>query len=231
MSYRIGRWCCNAEQIDGGKPKRSAVIHGLFTLDRSLFTLHEKMDHAHLQALLESYGYIGVLVGALLEGETVLVMAGFAAHRGLLYFPWVVAVAAAGGFLGDQLFFALGRYRGRQMLVRFPSVQRQAVRVEELIRRHSVWLILGVRFMYGLRIAGPVLIGMSRVPRVEFIFLNLLGALIWAGLVAGAGYLFGKAVAMALRDAWRYELELLIAIALIGLVFWLLRRARHSPPA
>jgi membrane protein DedA with SNARE-associated domain len=192
------------------------------------------MDHSHLQALLENYGYIAVFIGALLEGETVLVMAGFAAHRGLLHLQWVIAVAAAGGFIGDQIFFALGRYRGRQMLVRLPSVQRHAARVEGLIHRHSTWLIIGVRFMYGLRIAGPVLIGMSRVSHVKFAMLNLLGALIWAVVVTGVGYLFGEAVGMVIHDARRYELVLLLSIAAVGIVVWAVRKARRGtvrPPS
>jgi membrane protein DedA with SNARE-associated domain len=184
------------------------------------------MDHAHLQALLENYGYIAVFLGALLEGETVLVMAGFAAHRGLLHLPLVIAVAAVGGFLGDQFFFMLGRYRGRQMLARFAGVQRQAARVDDLINRHRTWLILGVRFMYGLRVAGPILLGMARVSHLEFVVLNFVGAVIWAVVVAGAGYLFGQAIAMAMHDAWRYELELLVGIAVVGLVVWVVRKAR-----
>jgi membrane protein DedA with SNARE-associated domain len=186
------------------------------------------MDHSHLQALLENYGYIAVFVGALLEGETVLVMAGFAAHRGLLHLPAVIAVAALGGLLGDQIFFALGRYRARQILARFPKILTQAARVEDLIHRHSTWLIIGVRFMYGLRIAGPVLLGMSQVSHLRFAILNFAGALVWALVVAGAGYLFGHAVGLMLHDAHRYELVLLLGIAGVGLIVWAVRKGLHT---
>ena len=187
------------------------------------------MDHSHLQALLENYGYIAVFFGALLEGETVLIMAGFAAHRALLHFPWVVAVAAAGGFLGDQTFFALGRYRGRQMLARFPSLQRHAARVDDLINRHSTWLIVGVRFMYGLRVAGPVLIGMSQVPRLKFVTLNAIGAVIWAVVVAGAGYLFGQHWRSLVRMVERFNIAVVIAVVVVVIYLWW--RQRHNPPA
>jgi len=186
------------------------------------------MDHSHLQALLENYGYIAVFVGALLEGETILVMAGFAAHRGLLHLPAVIAVAAFGGFLGDQIFFALGRFRARQILARFPKILTQTARVEDLIHRHSTWLIIGVRFMYGLRIAGPVLLGMSQVSHLRFVILNLAGAVIWALVVAGAGYLFGHAVGLMLHDAHRYELLLLLGIAGAGLIVWAVRKGLHT---
>jgi membrane protein DedA with SNARE-associated domain len=187
------------------------------------------MDHSHLQALLENYGYFAVFVGALLEGETVLIMAGFAAHRGLLLLPPIIAVAAAGGFLGDQLFFTLGRLRGRQMLTRFPTLTRQTDRVDALLHRHSTWLIIGVRFMYGLRIAGPLLLGMSRVSHLKFALLNALGAALWAAVVTGAGYVFGQAVELMLQDARRYEIELLAGIAVAGALVWVVRRVRrHS---
>jgi membrane protein DedA with SNARE-associated domain len=185
------------------------------------------MDHSHLQALLEDYGYYAVFVGALLEGETILIMAGFAAHRALLLLPSVIGLAAAGGFVGDQLFFALGRYRGRQILTRFPSLARQADRVDALIHRHSTGLIIGVRFMYGLRIAGPVLLGMSRVSHFKFAALNALGAVLWAVVVTGAGYLFGQAVELMLHDARRYEVLLLAGIAVAGALVWVIRRVRR----
>lgn len=57
-----------------------------------------------LADLLREYGYYAVFLGTFLEGETVLVMAGFAAHSGYLQLPWVIAVA--GGTLGDQLYFS-----------------------------------------------------------------------------------------------------------------------------
>src|SRR5271169_5451586 len=117
------------------------------------------MEPTHLQALIQHYGYLAVFVGALLEGETILVMAGFLAHEGYLNLAGVMAVAAFGGFLGDQFFFALGRLRGRQILARFPSIQARATRVGALVIRHQNWLIVFIRFMYGLRVAGPILLG------------------------------------------------------------------------
>jgi membrane protein DedA with SNARE-associated domain len=58
-----------------------------------------------VESLIEEYGYIAVFVGAFLEGETVLVLAGFAAHRGHLDLPRVITMAMFAGWLGDQLYF------------------------------------------------------------------------------------------------------------------------------
>jgi membrane protein DedA with SNARE-associated domain len=186
------------------------------------------MEPTHLQALIQHYGYLAVFVGALLEGETILVMAGFLAHEGYLNLAGVMAVAAFGGFLGDQFFFALGRLRGRQILARFPSIQARATRVGALVIRHQNWLIVFIRFMYGLRVAGPILLGMTEVSHVRFAVINLLGAMIWALLIGGAGYLFGQAVEMFLHDAKRYEAFLLAALLGLGICVWIYRRYRFE---
>lgn len=182
------------------------------------------MESIHLQELIQHYGYLAVFIGSVLEGETVLILSGFAAHRGYLDFVLVVAIAALGGFAGDQFFFTIGRMHGNRMLARFPSVQLQAARVQKLIARHQNWLIVGVRFMYGLRVAGPVLLGMSEVTHLRFALLNLVGAVVWATTISGAGYMFGQAVEMFLADAKRYETFVLAAIVVAGVGWWLYRR-------
>ncbi len=184
------------------------------------------MEAGNLQHLIEHYGYLAVFIGALVEGETILVMAGFLAHEGYLNLVGVMAIAAFGGFLGDQFFFALGRYRGREVLTRFPSLQARATRVGLLVLRYQNWLIVFIRFMYGLRVAGPILLGMTPVSHVRFAVVNLLGAIIWATLIGGAGYLFGQAVGLFLRDAQRYQAFALGTILLLGIGFWIYRRYR-----
>jgi len=185
------------------------------------------MEPSHVQELIQNYGYIAVFVGALLEGETILVMAGFAAHAGYLNLALVILIAALGGFFGDQFFFTLGRLRGRQIMARFPSIAAQSARVERLVLRHQTWLVIGVRFMYGLRVAGPLLLGVSHVlPPLRFAALNLVGALLWGTLIGCAGYLFGRAMEMLLLDAKRYEAVLLGVLLLVGIGIWTYRRLR-----
>jgi len=41
-----------------------------------------------LQSFIENYGYAAILIGTFLEGETILVLAGLAAHQGYLVLPW-----------------------------------------------------------------------------------------------------------------------------------------------
>jgi membrane protein DedA with SNARE-associated domain len=195
-----------------------------------------EMD-AELAQLLGRYGYLVVFLAALLEGETVLVMAGFASHQGYLQLPLVVAAACAGGMLGDQMLFHLGRTRGTQILERFPVLQAPAGRALRLLEGRQVPIIIGVRFMYGLRLAGPLAIGMSDVTRTRFLALNLLGALVWAALFGAIGYGFGRGAEGFLGNLREYEKYVLFALLAIGcgvgLLHWFRRHARscRSPQA
>lgn len=191
------------------------------------------LDHLDLAQLLSSYGYLALFVGCLLEGETILILAGLAAHQGLLGFAQVVFWAWLAGTCGDQLLYWIGRRAGERAL---PWIQRRGLAVERvtgLIERHPLLAVFAVRFLYGMRLAGPLLIGASRVAPLRFTLLNLLGALCWALIFASAGYWAGQVLENWLGNLRPYRLPiLLVALLLIGGgVFWRhwrLHRARHG---
>lgn len=176
-----------------------------------------------LPALIQSHGYLVLVIGCLLEGETLLALAGFAAHEGYLHLPTVIAVAAAAGFVGDQIFFWIGRRHGDWALARLPSVSTHVQRVHRLVERWGVLVVVLVRFAYGLRIAGPVIIGTSRFSAVQFAIYNALGAVLWATLIASLGWLFGRTIERLLGDIHRFELWAL-GLALVAFVIWLVHR-------
>ncbi|HYP69256.1 MAG TPA: DedA family protein [Variovorax sp.] len=179
--------------------------------------------------LLADYGYFAVLAGSLLEGETILILAGFAAHQGHLSLSWVMAVAFVGGTLGDQIFYFAGRRYGDALLRRLPhAMSVNAPRIREKLLRHQAPLIIGLRFMYGLRIAGPIVIGMSNVPARRFLLFNLIGAATWAVLVVGAGYLFGHTVKRILENVEHYEWMAYLAIVFIAVLVALAHRWRRG---
>jgi membrane protein DedA with SNARE-associated domain len=186
-----------------------------------------------LAALVQTYGYPAVFAGALLEGETVLALAGLAAHRGYLALPWVIAIAACGGFLGDQIYFLVGRRNGARVLARFPKLAPGVARVNRLVARYGAPLVLLVRFMYGLRAVGPIAIGMTGMRWARFAALNALGALVWATLVASLGYALGNALTLVLGDLRRIEEEVFAAVAAAGvaaaLIVWVRRRRATHP--
>lgn len=177
-----------------------------------------------LTAFIASYGYLAVFLGTILEGETVLIAAGYAAHRGLLDWPLVILVASVGATVGDQLAFLLGRWKGPQLLRRLPMLHRRQPQIEHLLARWHLLLIPALRFLYGLRVAGPIIIGATRFPIARFACLNALGAIVWALVVGGAGYGLGMALSGLLAHARHEEGRIVVAILLIGAAVSLLRR-------
>jgi membrane protein DedA with SNARE-associated domain len=180
-----------------------------------------------LTELIKNYGYLAILIGTFLEGETILILGGFAAHMGFLELPWVIASAIAGSFSGDQLYFYIGRHYGPKIIAKRLSWQEGAEKVYKHLHRHKNLLILTFRFFYGLRNVTPFAVGAAHVARLRFFTLNLIGAVVWAISFASGGYLFGEAIRLFLDDVKRYELYVLFALIFVALMIWIITLIRH----
>lgn len=184
-----------------------------------------------LEHLIRTYGYLALVIGTFLEGETVLIIAGFAACCGYLELPWVVLCAFLGSFVGDQTWFFLGHWKGREIVQRRATWRRQADRVRALLDRYQLPVILGFRFLYGLRIITPVVIGSSAFSPLRFLVLNAIGAAIWAIVGGLAGYFFGQGLQIFFADVKRYEKWGFVALAAtgaVGFLAWRLWRRRRD---
>lgn len=175
------------------------------------------MMHIDWQALLTNYGYLAVLVGTFFEGESILVMGGYAAHQGYLSLSGVLVAAFMGSFFGDQLYFVIGRMYGRQFLATRPAWQARVLRVDKLLARYQTIYILGFRFLYGLRTISPFVLGTGRVTASRFVFLNAVGAILWTLSVGLLGYAFGEMVTRYLGFAKAYEAYLFGGVIALGL--------------
>src|SRR5690606_15272276 len=158
-----------------------------------------------LQWAIETYGYYALLIGTFLEGETIMVLAGFAAQRAILDIEWVMFVGLCGTFAGDQLYYFVGRHWGAKLLAKRPSWQAPADRAYRLLRKYEVLFILSFRFLYGVRSVSPFIIGMSGIPVRRFFFLTLLAAVVWAVAIGALGYFLGHAAELILKEVKEYE--------------------------
>jgi membrane protein DedA with SNARE-associated domain len=182
-----------------------------------------------LASLIAAHGYWILALGCVLEGEVVLLLAALAAHRGYLNPAAVVTIAAASAFASNQFFFRLGRRHGTALLERWPVLATHSAGIRRLIERHASLAAVAVRFVYGIRIAGPILIGASSMPPLRFAVLNALSAIAWAFLVFGVGWLFGEVAQTTFGHLARVEGWLLGALIAV-LVAWRLLRL-HSAKA
>lgn len=186
-----------------------------------------------MEGFLSTYGYAAVILGAYFEGETVVLLAGIAAHLGYLDLPWVIVSAVAGATAGDQTYFHLGRIKGMALLERHPSWNARARRVLELIGKNENLVILASRFLYGIRMITPLMLAMSGVRPVKFLVLDLVGSIAWASIFVATGYLSGQALEVVVGNIKRIEMILLAALVVLGAIavvvhFWLKRRRQQG---
>ena len=179
-----------------------------------------------LSALLAHYGYWAILGGAFVEGETIVVLGGFAAHRGMLALPGVVLCAFAGSLAGDQFAYFLGRKFGVRILNYRPKWRGPVERARLELEKRGTFLLVSFRFFYGLRNAVPFVAGLAGIPPRRFVPLNALGALIWAPTITVLGYVFGKAVSRVLEHAKFYEGIAFAVVGVAALVAFIVHRVR-----
>lgn len=165
-----------------------------------------------LKEYLELHGYWVLFVGTFLEGEAILLMAGFLAFQGYLDIVGVILTSWVGSFLGDQCYFYIGRYRGRALLKRFHSIARKFRAALKLIEKYGNFVAFISRFTYGFRIVLPIILGITTLSPRTFLWINLASALSWAVVFSLGGYLFGKSASLLLTDVSRYEHYIVLAL-------------------
>jgi len=168
---------------------------------------------------VSQYGLIIVFIGALLEGETVILLAGILCHRGVLPFEWTVVVAALGAFIGDQIWFYLGRGYGWRVITRFTNLAKHEDNVRRWLKRKSDVIAFGSRFVYGTRTVAPVLLGIYNYPALRFAIINSISASMWAAAGIGIGYMAGIG-AEKIFGHIDYIEELILLVILIMLAWW-----------
>jgi membrane protein DedA with SNARE-associated domain len=164
------------------------------------------MFFGYVQPLVAEYGLYAVFVIVMLEsagvpmpGETALVLASiYAGATGDLNIAQVIAVAAAGAIIGDNMGFWVGRHYGMPLLKRYGRLihidDKRLAFGEAMFRRHGAKIVFFGRFIAILRIFAALLAGVNRFGWGQFLFYNAAGGIVWATVFGLGGYLFGEAI-------------------------------------
>lgn len=161
---------------------------------------------------VQDWGYVAVFLGSLIEGESVIFIAGFFAHEGVLSLPKIIIVSFIGTLFADQALYHVGRHYGNHVIDRFPSLRPRADKAFELLRRYDNIFILSFRFIWGIRIISPIIIGSSGVEFKRFLILNFIAAIIWSVGSCVAAYYFAHLI----MDKMHLLPKIILGILLIG---------------
>jgi membrane protein DedA with SNARE-associated domain len=159
-----------------------------------------------LQQLVPLHGYwvVGLIVGLEslglpLPGETILVLAAIYAATEPSFNIWLlIAVAAFGAIIGDNIGYWLGSRYGYALLLRYGGrigmLEPRIKLGQYLFLRHGAKVVFLGRFVALLRILAAFLAGLNRMPWRAFLMANATGGLIWAAAFGVGGFIFGKAL-------------------------------------
>ncbi len=196
-----------------------------------------------LAPILDNYGYLAV--GGLLfledfgvpaPGETILIAAAVYAGAGQLNIVAVVLIGFVAAVAGDNVGFAIGRFGGRALVLRFGRyvflTEDRLAKAEAFFTRHGGKVVTIARFVEGLRQANGIAAGLAGMRWLRFLGFNALGAALWVATWSAVGFFAGNNLTAIYDQLRRYELYLLIAlaaliVALIGR--WVWRRRRDRP--
>ena len=173
--------------------------------------------------------------GLWLPGETALIAAGVYASDGHLPIAGVIAVAAGGAIIGDNIGYWAGREGGRRLIYRYELTQRLADRVippaERFFEKHGGKAVFLARFFGGVRVTGAWMAGITRMSWWKFLFWNAAGGIIWAVGVGLVAFYAGRAVADTIARYGVYggiAIGLIIVLVIAGLHLWRRRLAEET---
>lgn len=198
---------------------------------------------ASLAPVLDRYGYLAVGGFVLLEdfgipvpGETILIAAAVYAGTGKLNILLVVLIAMLAAVIGDNIGYAIGRFGGRRLVLRYGRyvfiTDKRLAKAQGFFERHGGKVVTVARFIEGLRQANGIVAGISEMPWRRFLVFNVLGAVLWVGVWSTVGYFAGNHINTVLDQAHRYSLYLAVAVvvAVLVLIVRTVRRRHRTPP-
>jgi membrane protein DedA with SNARE-associated domain len=170
-----------------------------------------------MNEFVTKWGYLAVFLGSLIEGESIILPAGYFASQGCLSLYKIILIAFVGTVIADQTLFVVGKKFGQRLLKKFPHFQKPAEKALRFLEVYDTWFMLTFRFIYGIRIISPVVIGLSHIQFVRFSILNIIAAAIWSVVSCSVGYFFGEVIMNHLSPMQRF-----FALGSVGFLFLLL---------
>ena len=167
--------------------------------------LDRRTDVGDFVGLLIQYGYVAVFAVLLLEnlglplpGIALLLVAGGLAGAGKLSAGVIVGLAVLGALLGDLVWYLLGRWRGRPVLgflCRLSLNPDTCVgNTERFFLRYGMPTLLVAKFVPGVNTVAPPLMGTLGARLIPFLAYDTGGALVFALVSVGVGYLLGAQI-------------------------------------
>jgi len=197
----------------------------------------------HLGEIIQTYGTwtyailfcvvfleTGLVATPFLPGDSLLFAAGAFAAIGSLDLPILLVLLAVAAIAGDSLNYWIGRRVGPRVFTdRVRWLKREhLLRTQEFYERHGGKTIVLARFVPIVRTFAPFVAGIGTMPYRRFFAYNVIGGLLWVGLLVPAGYFFGNLPVV--RENFSIVVLAIIGVSLLPLVIEYVRQRRAAAP-
>jgi membrane protein DedA with SNARE-associated domain len=193
---------------------------------------------ADVLAALGSFGLLFLMLAENLfppiPSEAILPLAGFLVGRGELGGVQAVAAATAGSVLGALILYALGRWGGRAVVLRYGRLLRVTEhdldRAEGWFDKYGDAVVFFARMVPLARSVVSIPAGMLEMPVLRFTFLTTLGSALWNTLLVGAGWFLGAnwERVFAIVGSISNAVLIVALVAIVVLAIYWLRRPRRG---
>lgn len=139
----------------------------------------------------------GLLVGFFLPGDTLLLTAGVFAAQGKLPLALTMVIIAGAAIAGDNIGYIIGKSAGRRLFRKKDGLlfrQEYVERAEQFYERFGSKTMLLAHFVPIVRTFAPIVAGVARMNRVQFVVYDAIGDIAWTVLVTMLGYWFGSRI-------------------------------------
>jgi membrane protein DedA with SNARE-associated domain len=171
-----------------------------------------------MESFLDEYGYLALVVGTFLEGETAILVASSLIYHGLFEFPFTVLAAFFGSFISDWIYYLIGRLNGKYFLAKRPKLAAKVEPVTRFFNQHKLQILFSYRFLYGFRVIIPLVVGLSGIRPASYLFYSVVTGLMWATLVSTTGYWVGRLLNLQAKVFEENFLYIVLGFAVFGLL-------------
>jgi membrane protein DedA with SNARE-associated domain len=184
--------------------------------------------------VIYALGYLGLALLLVAENlfppipsEVVLPLAGFLVGTGELSFFGALAAATAGSTAGALILYAMGRWGGRRLVLRYGRWLRvdktRLDRAESWFRTWGDWVVLVARVVPLARSIVSIPAGTMEMPLVRFLVLTTVGSAVWNTVLIGAGVILGANWATVQYWVGSYS-NVVLVVAAVGIAAFLVFR-------
>lgn len=151
--------------------------------------------------------------------------AGLATSTGNLDIVAVFSAVFLGGYLGDEVRFAVARRYGHKLVFKGARLRRGLEIAITMMDKYGPGYIFLYRYPKGMRTIGALPVGLSSMPWRKFTTLNAGSALLWAAVLVGAGYLFGSQIGDIVENGWGL-ISVLLLVVMVAITWLAYRRIK-----